>query len=269
MKVSSCLSLSQLLSRQERSQLLSEWFPQLVPDPVESDTTPLRLVFRAEAISNLRAIITSTSVVNDSESLKYKPTGPEVVIAFIWMCLIRMNKARHGRLRRSLLSVAVSMLKKTTLPIPENSWGNFVTRAVARFSPGDDDAYGNGNVQLQDLAGKVHHAIESTLSDIAKASNVDEIVSLVDNANEVVFKGWEEPDTDSCNFASLCRFPIYEADYGWGKPCWVTVPLNKKMRNFVHLMDAFDGDGVEALVTLDQSGMHIFEQDPEIIPFLA
>ncbi|KAJ4831154.1 hypothetical protein Tsubulata_000698 [Turnera subulata] len=165
-QVHSCLSLSQLLSSQDRSQLLCEWFHQLAPDTVESDTTPLlvvqfntfecggvaigvclahrvadglsaftfiqawakisrvglanvqfcpsfevnsffpardvvltppksdgpgddnhftmkRLVFSAEAISNLRAIITSTSLVNDSESLKYKPTRQEIVIAFI------------------------------------------------------------------------------------------------------------------------------------------------------------------------------------------
>ncbi|KAL0297061.1 UNVERIFIED_CONTAM: Acetyl-CoA-benzylalcohol acetyltransferase [Sesamum radiatum] len=23
------------------------------------------------------------------------------------------------------------------------------------------------------------------------------------------------------NFTSLCRFPLYEADFGWGKPVWV------------------------------------------------
>ncbi|KAJ4836406.1 hypothetical protein Tsubulata_020976, partial [Turnera subulata] len=266
---------------QDKSRLLCEWFHQLAPEPVASDTTPLlvvrfntfecggvaigmdyqlslslklelrlaeldlliyntvqvsrdivltprksngpgddnhftmkRLVFSAEAISNLRAIIYSASVVHDSESLKNKPTRHEAVIAFIWMCLIRMNKARHGRLRRSLLSIAVSMLKKTTLPIPENSWGN--------------------------------HCIGYH----AKASNGDEIVSLVDNRNEVVFKGREEPDTDSYNSSSLCRFPLYEADHGWGKPCWVTMPMNQKLRNVIFLMDTFH------------------EQDPEIIPFL-
>ncbi|KAJ4831153.1 hypothetical protein Tsubulata_000696 [Turnera subulata] len=148
-----------------------------------------------------------------------------------------MNKSRHGRARRSLLSIAVSMPKKTTLPIPGNSWGNILTRAIARFSP-DDDVYDRCNLQLRDLAGKVHHAIEST-------------------------------DTDSYNSSSLCRFPVYEADHGWGKPCWVNIPMSQKLRNVIFLMDTFDGDGVEALVTLDQSGMHIFEQDPQIIPFLG
>jgi hypothetical protein len=25
----------------------------------------------------------------------------------------------------------------------------------------------------------------------------------------------------SLAFTSLCRFPVYEADFGWGKPVWV------------------------------------------------
>ncbi|KAJ4850769.1 hypothetical protein Tsubulata_013817, partial [Turnera subulata] len=305
----------------DKSQLLSKWFHKLMPDPVESDTTPLvivqfnmfvcggvaigaciahrvadglscfhfietwakisrvglanlqscpsfklaslfpsrdnvpaprksnnapgddncstmkRIVFSAEAISNLKAIVTgntSTSVVSDSESRKYRPTRVGVVLAFIWMCLTRLNKARYGHFRPSLLSTAVSMQTKTILPIRKNSSGNTLTRAVARFFPYSQD-----------------------------------IVSLVDNANEELFKGRDEPDTDCYISSSWCRFPIYEADHGWGKPSWVTMPMNKKLRNVIVLVDTLDGDGVEALVTLDESGMHIFEQNPKIIPFLA
>ncbi|KAJ4822310.1 hypothetical protein Tsubulata_025208 [Turnera subulata] len=353
-RVSGCLPLSQLLS-QDRSQLLSKWFHKLVPDPVESDTTPLviaqfnmfecegvaigaciahrvadglscfhfietwakisrvglanlqfcpsfelsslfpsrdnvpapresnnasgadncltmkRLVFSAEAISNLKAIVTSstsTSVVSDSESWKYRASRVEVVLAFIWLCLIRLNKARHGHFRPSLLSTAVSMRKKTILPIPENSCGNTLTRAAPRFFP-DDDQDSEGNVQLQALAGKIRHAIKSSVENVGKASNADEIVSLVDNANEELYKARDDPDTDCYIASSWCRFPIYEADHGWGKPSWVTMPMLPRMRNLIVLMDTFDGDGVEALVTLDESGMHIFEQDLEIIPFLG
>ncbi|KAJ4845537.1 hypothetical protein Tsubulata_036625 [Turnera subulata] len=246
-----------------------------VPAPGKSNNasgdvcfTMKRLVFSAEAISNLKAIVTSSTSTNDSESWKYRPTRVEVVLAFIWMCLIRLNKARHGYFRPSLLSTAVSMRKKTILPIPENSFGNTLTRAVARFFP-DDYQDSEGNVQLQDLAKKIHHAIKSSVENVGKASNADEIVSLIDNANEELFKGRDEPDTDCYISSSWCRFPIYEADHGWGKPSWVTMPLNQKLRNVIVLVDTFDGDGVEALVTLDENGMHIFEQDPEIIPFLG
>ncbi|KAJ4845095.1 hypothetical protein Tsubulata_037916, partial [Turnera subulata] len=355
-RVRGSVSLSELLCSKDRSQLLSNWLHQLVPDTVESDSTPLvivqfnmfecggvaigvsvahrvadgfscftfietwakisrmgigniqfcpsfelgsffpprpnvygpwkrigarddkftmkRLVFDAAAVSNLKVIATSTSTsVNDSvESSKYKPTRVEVVIAFIWMSLIRMAKARHGYLRPSFLSIALSVRKKTILPIPENSCGNTLTRAVARFLPHDDDDQDDkaGKVLLlHDLVGKVHNAIESTVANIAKASNAEDIVSLLNNANGELQKDMYKPDTDCYLFSSWCRFPMYEADHGWGKPCWVTMPMNQKLRNVIVLMDTKDGDGVEALATLDKSGMHIFEEDPEIILFLV
>ncbi|KAJ4822312.1 hypothetical protein Tsubulata_025211 [Turnera subulata] len=160
------------------------------------------------------------------------------------------------------------MRKKTILPILENSFGNSLTRAIARFFP-DDDQDSEGNMQLQDLAGKIHHAIKSTVENVGKASNADEIVSLVDNANEELFKGRDEPDTDCYISSSWCRCSIYEADHGWGKPSCVTMPMNQKLRNVIVLVETFDGDGVEALLTLDENSMHIFEQDPEIIPILG
>ncbi|KAJ4845538.1 hypothetical protein Tsubulata_036627 [Turnera subulata] len=345
-RVSGCASLSQLLSSQERSQLLSKWFHQLVPDPPESDTTPLvmvqfnmfecggvviaicvkhtvadgvscftfintwgkisrvgavneqfrpsfelasffpprevylpqksngpgddkkffvkRLVFSAAAISTLKGIATSTGST-DSESLKHQPTRVEVLMAFIWMCLIRMAKARCAGFRPSLLLISVNIRNRTILPIPENSFGNIVVQAVARFFPD-----GKGKLELHDLAGKIHHAIRSTLSNCAKATNADDIVSLVNKANEELQLAKDTPDVDCYASTSWCRFPIYEADHGWGKPSWVSVPMFPNMRDVIVLMDTKDGDGVEALVALDErSIMHFFEQDPEILPFLG
>ena len=41
----------------------------------------------------------------------------------------------------------------------------------------------------------------------------------------------------SYTFSSLCKFPIYETDFGWGKPAWVTVPGA--------LSDVYGPDGYE------------------------
>ncbi|KAI9076258.1 hypothetical protein K1719_041753 [Acacia pycnantha] len=61
---------------------------------------------------------------------------------------------------------------------------------------------------------------------------------------------------------SWCRSGLYEVDYGWGKPVWIS-SVNKIVNNTVALMDAKDG-GVEALVTLDEKDMEIFEQEQEL-----
>ncbi|KAJ4846977.1 hypothetical protein Tsubulata_019979 [Turnera subulata] len=341
-------SLSQLL-REGRIELQSEWLYQLVPNPEESDTTPLvmiqfnmfecggvavgvsvahrvadgsavftfidswakisrmgigniqscpsfklgsilpqrdvptpqhwigvadhkltrkRLVFNAAAISSLKAIVTSSS--STIESLKYQPTRVEVVLAFLWMSLIRLAKTRHGHLRPSLLLIPVNMRNKTMLPIPENSCGNFIAQAIPSFFPDDNDEQHDKDnlLQLHEFVGKVHDAIKSTVSKCAKVSSVDDIVSLV-NENGELLKSMDKPDVEFCISSSWCGFPKYEADFGWGKPAWVHSPMRPKDGNVIVLMDTKDRDGIEAWATLDKSGMHIFEQDREIMPFFC
>ncbi|KAJ4837310.1 hypothetical protein Tsubulata_047626 [Turnera subulata] len=229
-------------------------------EAADDKLTTKRLVFNTAAISNLKAIASSTG------TLKYQPTRVEVVLAFMWMSVIRLAKARHGHLRPSLLSIPVNMRKRTMLPIPENSWGNFVGRAVPRFSPEDDD---KGKLQFHVFVGKVHDAVKSTLSNIAKTSTADDIVSLVDDANGELLEALQNPDLDCCISSSWCRFPKYEADLGWGKPSWVTVPKKPIRRNLIALTDTKEGDGIEALVYLDQNDLHLFGQDSEIMPLLC
>ncbi|OMO81441.1 Transferase [Corchorus olitorius] len=69
-------------------------------------------------------------------------------------------------------------------------------------------------------------------------------------------------------FTSLCRFPIYEADFGWGKPIWVASAA-RDMMNLVAFMDTADGKGIEAWVCLKEEDMAKFESDEEIVASIA
>ncbi|BBH01530.1 HXXXD-type acyl-transferase family protein [Prunus dulcis] len=63
-------------------------------------------------------------------------------------------------------------------------------------------------------------------------------------------------------FSSLCRFPLYDMDFGWGRPAWVGIqplPLN----NLIVFVDTKETGGIEAYVTLaDLHVMAKFESDP-------
>ncbi|KAL0397399.1 UNVERIFIED_CONTAM: Stemmadenine O-acetyltransferase [Sesamum calycinum] len=49
--------------------------------------------------------------------------------------------------------------------------------------------------------------------------------------------------------SSWCRFPMYEVDFGWGKPVWVcTTAL--LVNNLVILMSTRDGSGIDAWINL-------------------
>ena len=68
-------------------------------------------------------------------------------------------------------------------------------------------------------------------------------------------------------FSSWCRFPLYEADFGWGKPIWVS--NRPKPVEIVNLMDTKDGDGIEAWVSLDERDMLLFQNHPEVKAFTS
>lgn len=72
----------------------------------------------------------------------------------------------------------------------------------------------------------------------------------------------------SFSFTSLCRFPIYEADFGWGKPAWVG-SASLTFKNLIVFMDTKTGDGIEAWVNLKEEDMAKFEQDNELLAIVS
>ena len=66
-------------------------------------------------------------------------------------------------------------------------------------------------------------------------------------------------------FTSWCRFPTYEADFGWEKPtqisrCYTSFPM-------ASLQDAESGDGIEVWVSLSKENMLLFQQDGDNMAF--
>jgi shikimate O-hydroxycinnamoyltransferase len=64
-------------------------------------------------------------------------------------------------------------------------------------------------------------------------------------------------------FTSWCKLPIYETDFGWGKPTWVTT--SKSSRNTILLIDTKNGNGIEVIVNLEKNVMAKFEQEVELL----
>lgn len=74
---------------------------------------------------------------------------------------------------------------------------------------------------------------------------------------------------DSSNVVTLtswCNFGFYEADFGFGKPSWVTcgsIPV----KNTAYLMDDAEGKGVEAIMCMEVKDVPYFEQALDINAF--
>jgi hypothetical protein len=148
------------------------------------------------------------------------------------------------------------MRKRSALPIPPNCFGNMLRVSMARFEA-DESKMG-----LPDLVIPVRQAIRDAVSDCRNAISYDDL--LLGAAGS--FSEWNEEaskgEIDVYTFTSWCGFPIYEMDFGWGKPAWVSSP--HKPVPVVNLLDTKDG-GVEVWMTAEEKGMILFQQDPEII----
>ena len=83
---------------------------------------------------------------------------------------------------------------------------------------------------------------------------------LKDSSHRVLVKG----ELVSFSFTSLCRFPMYDADFGWGKPTWVGSPA-LTFENVVVFCDTKTGGGIEAYVSLKMEDMAKFEADEELL----
>lgn len=68
---------------------------------------------------------------------------------------------------------------------------------------------------------------------------------------------------------SLCQFPFYEADFGLGKPSWVSSSAARGFSNVVGLMDNKTGDGIEAYIRLKPDDMAKLEADKEFLAFVS
>lgn len=124
-----------------------------------------------------------------------------------------------------------------------------------------------GMVELPDLVSQLRKGIEEFGKKEAKRLGGDGWM-------EEIFQSWKErkdisirEDTNLYAYTSLFGFRLYESDFGWGKPIWMNIDTGSFLNNFVLLTSTRDGDGVEAVVTLSEEDMLLFELDPELHSF--
>lgn len=77
-------------------------------------------------------------------------------------------------------------------------------------------------------------------------------------------KPYNNHDFDKYFFSSLCNFPLYDVDFGWGRPIQVCVPKGP-FKNFILLMKNKSRDGVDAWVTMEEGDMRAFEQNEDLV----
>ncbi|KAI9095027.1 hypothetical protein K1719_026491 [Acacia pycnantha] len=123
-------------------------------------------------------------------------------------------------------------------------------------------------LDLQSLVVRLRKALEVFSREFAhKLGDKNNAFSLIIEGGKDVELAYKE-GIDFYMCSSWCRFGFYEADFGWGKPKWVSIPSLKK-NNFIYLMDTHDGKGIEAWVTLIEQDMALVEKNHELLEFAS
>ncbi|KAH6770446.1 hypothetical protein C2S52_015249 [Perilla frutescens var. hirtella] len=211
-----------------------------------------RFTFNIEAITSLR------SSLRPNEGI----SKVRVVCALIAKALIALDRAKLTRSRDCLLTMAVNMRERTVPPLHKHACGNLVLLSVDRYIAAVESDH---EVGLQEMVDLIGDATSKTISDCAKILSLtqQERDDLIIKPLTTISKIFVSGEANVVSFTDYSKFGSYEADFGWGKPIWVSI-VPQASRNVTVLMENREGNGIEAWLHLEKNDMRLFEQDEEI-----
>ncbi|XP_065851266.1 stemmadenine O-acetyltransferase-like [Euphorbia lathyris] len=219
-----------------------------------------RFIFERKNLANLKS-----KIGNGNGNVNVNPTRVEAVTVLIWksaMEVVRVNSGKNT-LPSSIITHQVNFRERMNPPLPGNSLGNLCRLAVAAYI----DV--NKEMELQELVGILRKSIRKIDGDyLEKLQGVDGLAKAIEPLRELRQLASGGEGAEVFTFSSWTRFPLYEIDFGWGKPiraCTLTVPV----RNCVILMATRSGDGIEAWITLNENDMVKFESSEELLQFVS
>ncbi|KAL6174938.1 hypothetical protein ACLB2K_051583 [Fragaria x ananassa] len=231
-----------------------------VPIPKRNDVVSKRFVFDGLKIEALRA--TYEESIRLKMEMKRRPSRVEALSAFLWnrFKAAAAKEEEQSSLRRLYTVVYIMDLRsRFEPPLQQNSFGNYYRAATATPTLVDGEESGGLVREVIEEIDKIDNKYMRKFQDGYK-----EHLDFMRRRMERAAKG----ELITLTFLSVCRFPIYEADFGWGKPVWVNM-ASMKISNQIIFMDTKTGDGIESYFNFKEEDMAKFERDSEFLQLLS
>lgn len=205
-----------------------------------------RFVFSKEKLERIKELASS-----DSTSTIRDPTRVEALSAFICKNFIEVNRSKLDSETMFVAIHNVNLRPKMKLPHDEIAFGNVSLPISAVLMPEMEK-------ECHNLAGHLRYAIRNVNDDFVKnvVQQREPYLRILSETRKLLSK----TEMCYCNFTSWCRFPVYEVDFGWGKPFAIgTAAVPRK--NTIILMSTKCGDGIEAWISMAEDHMELLPSD--------
>ncbi|KAJ7963154.1 Vinorine synthase-like [Quillaja saponaria] len=225
-------------------------------------------MFDASAIEALKAKYAATSIFGTSLGSRKSPTRVEALSTFIWSRFLAVTPGDHFESDEPrgfcALLHCVNLRSRMEPPLPGYSFGNYFGDALTIVPI--PSANNSSEVVYYNLMRKVMEQTKKFdkeyISKIREGGH-EYLNFLKDSSNRIL-----QGEMTWFDFTSLCRFPFYDADFGWGKPIWVGMPA-WPYKNLVIFVDTKSGGGIEAYVSLKEEDMAKLENDKELPVYVS
>ncbi|KAK9934472.1 hypothetical protein M0R45_021614 [Rubus argutus] len=206
-----------------------------------------RFVFSASNIEELRKL--------QVDKASTRPSCVEALSSFILSCFVEATKDIGSADKFYRVLQSVNLRPRFDPPLPHHSFGNLYLVAVTAPS--------------RISSGEPFHGIREVISKIdndylRKLQNGDNQLSSI----KTLAESYAEGEQVTLSFSSYCRFPLYDNDFGWGRPTWVGSPA-LTFKNLVTFMDTKIGGGIEAYISLEEEVMAKFASDVDFLAYVS
>ncbi|KAK4789321.1 hypothetical protein SAY86_020640 [Trapa natans] len=228
-----------------------------------------------EVVMTKKANITKRLVVEPSRIAELKvraasdnvprPTAVEAVTALVWKAAAtasRKNADPGSAPKKTGMSQIVNLRKRVDPPIPDDTMGNLM--GYFRVETEDD---AGAELKLPELVCLLRKGLRKYQGEIMEIIGGEVRVEKILQAGVDFVEHMAEEGVDNFNCSSWCKFPLYEADFGWGKPIWASLAGFQFMDML--MTNTADGEGIEVWVALSEADMDLFQHDDELLQFAS
>lgn len=241
----------------DRSLLRARDLPTPVFEHVEYHPPPALISTLEKQISPSYPESTSTSMLrltlDQINGLKSKAKGDgstyEILAAHIWRCACKARGLLDDQPTK--LYVATDGRSRLNPPLPPGYLGNVVFTATPMAKSGEFKSE-----SLADTARRIHYEL-ARMDDKYLRSAIDYLESQSDLS--ALVKGPTYFASPNLNVNSWTRLPIYESNFGWGRPIFMG-PASILYEGTVYIIPSPSGDRSVSLAVCLADHMALFEE---------